>query len=995
MKTATGRGRGRCYGGRDARARRSRPSPPSPQRCGAGAALLAASVTRSRRLDDDGRRGRPAADAVDRRVDARLDGTFDPAALYAARAHGVVTVYANLGADGESQGSGFVVDKTGAILTNAHVITNVAELERGRRRPSAARARVYVEFTDGERVPARIVGWDLFSDVGVIRVEPDDHALAPVPLGDSARVVVGEPVAAIGSPFGKQTSLSVGVVSATGRSIDSLTSGFTVANAIQTDAPINRGNSGGPLFDGDGRVIGINAQIQSTSGTAEGVGFAIPIDIARRSLDQLVRTGRVRYAYIGIRTEDVTPGIAEAFDLGADRGALVTRVEDGTPAAQAGLRGGSRIEAHNGVDITLGGDLIVAIAGKAVAGTDDVSRIVTAARARPDGPVHGRPRRPEDGGRRDARRPSARLAVADSASRGRAARRRLEPRARSASGATRTASWPRVRGAGGLVTALRPLVDRGDVTWVASAMGDAERELRRRRPAQERSAAGTPFRLRLVAHDPEAYRLFYSVVANPVLWFVQHGLWALKHDPDADLRARGNDGYVAANRALAEAAVAELDRAPARALYVHDYHLYLVPALVRALRPDARIAFFVHIPWVGPDDWAVLPREIGRAVHEGCSRATASASTRSAGAPRSSHPARPSSAAATTQSARSHANPIAVDADEFDALAASDAVRARRAELQADRPEILVLRVDRTDPSKNAVRGFEAFGRLLERAPALHGRVASSRCSTPPGRRFPSTWTTVVATERAAAAVNRASARPDWQPVRLDVRDDFLASVAAYMEYDVLLINPVMDGLNLVAKEAPLVNDRDGVLVLSREAGAFAELAEWAIGVDPLDVDDQADALARAIALPRRRAARRLEGIGAASARTTSTRGPPRARRSSRRGRPRSRAGALRQSGGLRCGVSVGPRRRRAGARPPRPRDPRRCRPGGDHAARGARRGGREARMAQAASRGSRSAPAAGCSSASPTPSSRTTGPSPRPSSRSPASPWPRRTCMT
>ncbi|HEX2303885.1 MAG TPA: PDZ domain-containing protein, partial [Gaiella sp.] len=137
------------------------------------------------------------------------------------------------------------------------------------------------------------------------------------------------------------------------------------------------GNSGGPLFDGNGRVIGINAQIQSTTGNAEGVGFAIPIDIARRSLDQLLRTGRVRYAYIGIRTQDVTPGIAKAFDLGAERGALVTRVDDGTPAADAGLRGGSRTEAFNGLDVTLGGDLIVAIGETEVDGTDDVSRVVT------------------------------------------------------------------------------------------------------------------------------------------------------------------------------------------------------------------------------------------------------------------------------------------------------------------------------------------------------------------------------------------------------------------------------------------------------------------------------------------------------------------------------------------------------------------------------------------------------------------------------------------
>jgi S1-C subfamily serine protease len=298
--------------------------------------------------------------------------SFDPAALYAARSSGVVTIYANLGADGSAQGSGFVVDGDGLILTNAHVITNVAE-SRTVRGASA----VYVEFSDGDRVRADIVGWDLFSDVGVVRVSRADHGLAPVPLGNSAQVVVGEPVAAIGSPFGQQTSLSVGVVSATGRSIDSLTSGFAVANAIQVDAPINRGNSGGPLFDAAGRVIGINAQIESTSGTNEGVGFAIPINVARRSLDQLVRTGKVRYAYIGIRTQDVTPGISRAFKLGARRGALVTRVDDGTPAARAGLRGGTRTEVYNGLDVTLGGDVIVAIGAAPVLSTDDVSRIVS------------------------------------------------------------------------------------------------------------------------------------------------------------------------------------------------------------------------------------------------------------------------------------------------------------------------------------------------------------------------------------------------------------------------------------------------------------------------------------------------------------------------------------------------------------------------------------------------------------------------------------------
>jgi trehalose 6-phosphate synthase len=354
------------------------------------------------------------------------------------------------------------------------------------------------------------------------------------------------------------------------------------------------------------------------------------------------------------------------------------------------------------------------------------------------------------------------------------------------------------------------------------------------------------------------------VLANPVLWFVQHRLWALKRDPDADLTVPWEHGYVIANRALAEAAVAELDRAPGAALYVHDYHLYLVPALVRELRPSTPIAFFVHIPWVGPEEWSVLPAAIARAVHEGLLACD------SVGF----HTERWRSAFVASCEALlgrgadaeriSHANPIAVDTAEFDALVTSDAVRARRAELEAERPEILVLRVDRTDPSKNAVRGFEAFGRLLEQAPGLHGRVGLLALLDPSRQEIPEYVDYRQATERAAAAVNARFGSDGWAPVRLAVRDDFPASVAAYAEYDVLLTNPVMDGLNLVAKEAPLVNARDGVVVLSREAGAYEELAEWVVGVDPLDVDVQADALSRAIAMP---LAERRDRLGAIRAR--------------------------------------------------------------------------------------------------------------------------------
>jgi 2-alkenal reductase len=297
---------------------------------------------------------------------------FDPAEIYASRAGGVVTIYADLGSDGQSQGSGFVVDRRGTILTNAHVITNVSSSTDVR-----GAGAVFVEYVDGDRVPAEIVGWDLFNDIGVIRADPGDHAIQPVPLGNSASVRVGQSVAAIGSPFGNQSSLAVGVVAATGRSIDSLTSRYAVSDAIQIDAPINRGNSGGPLFDASGRVIGINAQIRSDSGTAEGVGFAIPINVAKRALDQLVRTGEVVYAYIGITTQSVTPGLAKRFGLGADRGALVVNVEPRTPAERAKVRAGTQVEVYNGLRITLGGDVIVAIGGKPVNSADDVSRIVT------------------------------------------------------------------------------------------------------------------------------------------------------------------------------------------------------------------------------------------------------------------------------------------------------------------------------------------------------------------------------------------------------------------------------------------------------------------------------------------------------------------------------------------------------------------------------------------------------------------------------------------
>ena len=319
----------------------------------------------------------PSAQATAAPARPALEGAFDPARVYADRSSGVVTLYAVFGSGSTAsaaQGSGFVVSSDGVILTSSHVITT-AGTGNGAPRPATD---VFVEFRDRDRLKAKIVGWDVFDDVGVLRVDPKAHSLTPVPLGDSSRVVVGQPVAAIGSPFGNENSLTVGVVSATQRSIESLTSQYNLVDAIQVDAPINHGNSGGPLFDARGRMIGINAQIRSSgNGTGfEGVGFAVPIDSARRTLDQLLRTGHVAYAYVGIRTEDLTPSIARRFGYGVQHGALIDWVDPG-PGATAGLHGGTGTVVFEGDTVRAGGDIIVAIGGIPVRNAEDVVRIVS------------------------------------------------------------------------------------------------------------------------------------------------------------------------------------------------------------------------------------------------------------------------------------------------------------------------------------------------------------------------------------------------------------------------------------------------------------------------------------------------------------------------------------------------------------------------------------------------------------------------------------------
>ena len=303
-------------------------------------------------------------------------GAFDPIALYEERSPGVVTIYAAFaGSDdpqGAAQGSGFVVSDSGLILTNSHVITT-AGLSSDPDAVTAASA-VFVEFSDGERMAAEIVGWDVFADVAVLATEAPKEDLRPLPLGVSVEVQVGESVAAIGSPFGQSGSLTVGVVSATGRSVASLTSDYDLVDAIQIDAPINRGNSGGPLFNAHGEVIGINAQIRSETGTAEGVGFAIPIAAAWRSMQQLVESGAVAYPWIGTCTATLVPGIAQDLGYSVERGALITAVFGDTPAEEAGLQEGEGEQLVDGIRYTVGSDVVVALDAREIGSADALIR---------------------------------------------------------------------------------------------------------------------------------------------------------------------------------------------------------------------------------------------------------------------------------------------------------------------------------------------------------------------------------------------------------------------------------------------------------------------------------------------------------------------------------------------------------------------------------------------------------------------------------------------
>jgi S1-C subfamily serine protease len=313
--------------------------------------------------------GTTPAPAPEVAIEASSPG-FDATRVYEEASPGVVTIRSVFGAQG-AEGSGFVLNDDGEIVTNAHVVTDESSGER------KEADQVYIEFPDRNVVPAEIVGFDPFVDVALLRIEPDGFALHPLKLGDDRDLRVGQPVAAIGSPFGEQQSLSVGVVSATDRSVQSLTQ-FEISGAIQTDASINPGNSGGPLLDAGARVVGINQQIETNSGANDGVGFAVPITAIKRSIAQLRENGEAEYAYIGVSSQPLYPQLARKLGLDTTFGGLVAEVTSGGPAEKAGIEGGNDKVDFQAGRYRTGGDVILKVDDHDVVTPDDLAEAVSA-----------------------------------------------------------------------------------------------------------------------------------------------------------------------------------------------------------------------------------------------------------------------------------------------------------------------------------------------------------------------------------------------------------------------------------------------------------------------------------------------------------------------------------------------------------------------------------------------------------------------------------------
>jgi len=414
--------------------------------------------------------------------------------------------------------------------------------------------------------------------------------------------------------------------------------------------------------------------------------------------------------------------------------------------------------------------------------------------------------------------------------------------------------------AGGVAIALNGVAREQPITWIAAAGGFADRVIS---IARGHVDIGSNSTLRLVDVPEEIYEPYYTVFSNPILWFVQHSLSSMLagRDVEAEARASWRDGYVPANRIFADAVIEEIDNGSSPRVMLHDYHFYAAPRMIRDARPDVTLQQFVHIPWPEPQQWHALPDDLVREICDGLlANDTVSfqtdedvenflATCRAYLGSRAQVWERRGEIEYRGQTTTAWSNPISVDVAELEALRDSPEVQDYCSSIGICDEGKVIVRVDRLDPSKNVLRGFQAYWRLLERNPKLHGKVRFLAFLVPSRETISEYATYAKETLELVDRLNQQFGTKEWQPVTVFHEQNRMQAFAGLARYDVLLVNSAADGMNLVCKEGAIVNQRDGVVVLSETAGAYEQLRGGVLGVEPLDIDGTALALERALSL--------------------------------------------------------------------------------------------------------------------------------------------------
>ena len=414
--------------------------------------------------------------------------------------------------------------------------------------------------------------------------------------------------------------------------------------------------------------------------------------------------------------------------------------------------------------------------------------------------------------------------------------------------------------AGGVATALGSVARQQPVTWIATATTDADKAVA---ILGQRVQIGRGSELRLLNLPEKAFHTHYGTFCNPILWFVQHsiGNQLLSRDLAVEALDAWREGYQPINEAFAAAVIDELDGDGAGTqVMLHDYHLYTAARMIRAARPRAALQHFVHIPWPGPATWHQLPDAIVRRLCAGLlandsivfqteASVAAFLATCRAYLPDAKVLERQGEIEYLGQTTFVWSNPVSLDSRELDTLRATPAVEQYRRTFEAPQGVKTIVRVDRLDPSKNVADGYEAFDLLLQRNPKLHGKVRFLSFLVPSRDGIPEYVSYRQRVFALVEAINRKHGTEDWTPITVFHEHNRMQALAALTLYDVLLVNSVADGLNLVSKEGPVLNERNGVLALSTTAGAYEELMCGALPVNPFDIVDTADTLERALGM--------------------------------------------------------------------------------------------------------------------------------------------------